>query len=113
MPKVSVEHALLFNAIAVYEKANTCCGPSGFRPGELAEAPLRVCQRCRMMLYCWRECQKEHWKWPASEAPHKEYCESMGKFWAALKSLAAEESALDMREQFRRAVEKKGLLAVG
>lgn len=103
------EHTLLFAALRAYEHANACCGPSCFRTGEYAAEPLRRCQRCGMMLYCSRECQKEHWKWPT--APHKGTCENIGQFWAVYKSATEQTTSggPDERELFRRAVNTKGL----
>ncbi|EJD52835.1 hypothetical protein AURDEDRAFT_111373 [Auricularia subglabra TFB-10046 SS5] len=104
------DHTLLFTVLSSYKDANACCGPSCFRPADAADAPLRVCQKCGLMLYCSRECQREHWKWP--RAPHRATCESVGKFWAVYKAVNSEDpeagSDVEPRERFRLEVESKG-----
>lgn len=104
------DHTLLYTVLSSYKDANACCGPSCFRPGDTVETPLRVCQKCGLMLYCSRECQREHWKWP--RAPHRATCESVGKFWAVFKAVTSDDvvanSDVEPRERFRLEVESKG-----
>ncbi|KZV93423.1 hypothetical protein EXIGLDRAFT_717148 [Exidia glandulosa HHB12029] len=101
------EHTLLFTALSVYRDINTCCGPSCFRHAGQGTR-LQRCQKCTALVYCSRECQKEHWKW--SVAPHKDSCESIGKFFAAFKAAGVQaQSDADLRERFKREAEGRGL----
>ena len=43
-------------------------GPPSASSG--GEAKLKACGRCRSVLYCSQECQKQHW----GEGGHKEAC---------------------------------------
>ena len=39
---------------------------------DLTEPTYKVCARCRTVRYCWRKCQKEHWK-----RVHKKHCKEI------------------------------------
>ncbi|KZV93419.1 hypothetical protein EXIGLDRAFT_674015 [Exidia glandulosa HHB12029] len=95
---------LAYSTMNHWGRLNACAGPSCFVPGEALGEPLRVCQRCKVLRYCSRECQKEHWNWRKS--PHKTSCAFIGNTWTMVKKFDKPEfDGMDRAELFREAID--------
>ncbi|EJD52836.1 hypothetical protein AURDEDRAFT_111374 [Auricularia subglabra TFB-10046 SS5] len=99
--------SIFFTTLEHWTQLDACAGPSCLRSGEDFPEPLKLCQRCRVLRYCSRECQKEHWAW--KKAPHKASCQLVGQFGALVKPiLKLEEHGGEKCDLFVRAVDTAG-----
>ena len=100
----SSQHEYVLGAIMDRATQNACAGPSCLKAADKLDAPPKKCQRCTLLRYCSRECQKEHWKW--SPSPHKEFCALTSSFTSLYWPLHDDVNGI---RTFKLVVEAKGL----
>jgi len=70
-------HSKIIAAVVMAEKKGNkngltkVCGNCLASEGSASSPKLSACARCGLVLYCSRDCQREHWK-----ANHKQHCDA-------------------------------------
>lgn len=69
-------YVLLHEMLCIVTQRVSCCAPGcGKHPHEVSAGKLLSCGTCKMVQYCSRECQKQHWS--RQGLPHRSACEPL------------------------------------
>ncbi|GFH47838.1 predicted protein [Chaetoceros tenuissimus] len=74
-------HKLLVSVLTLYEELHRCWKCNRLH-GKGNETKALICEGCKVVVCCSKECQVEHWK----EGNHKKLCRSTDDIWSAYES---------------------------
>jgi hypothetical protein len=95
---------IVFKQLGAFRRQDRCSGPECLQTGASHPEGLKVCQRCNVLRYCSRNCQRRHWNW--EKGSHKSSCAQIKRMMVLFKQV--HDDSISSIDLFRELLDSEG-----